>query len=68
MDLNSLMLSFLFGMVGMGMFMYGKKSGRLVPLGAGVGLMVVPYFIPNLIATVVVCAALMAAPWVVREA
>lgn len=68
MDFNSLMASFAFGMVGMGMFMYGKKSGRLVPLGAGIALMVVPYFIPNLIALVAVCVALMAAPWVVREA
>ena len=49
MDMNSLMVSLLFGAIGMGMFMYGKKAGRMVALGAGVGLMIVPYFIPNVI-------------------
>jgi hypothetical protein len=67
MDFNNLMLSFLFGMIGMGMFMFGKKAGRLVPLGAGLALMVVPYFIPNLIALLVVCCALCVTPLVVRE-
>ena len=67
MDINLLLASLVFGMIGMGMFMYGKKAGRFVPLGAGTGLMVVPYFIPNLIVLVVVCAGLMALPWIVRE-
>ena len=68
MDQNSLMASLLFGTVGMGMFMYGKRAARLVPLIAGVCLMVVPYFIPNLIALFIVCCLLMATPWVLREA
>ena len=67
MDMNSLMLSLLFGMIGTGMFMYGKKAGRMVPLGAGLALMVVPYFLSNLVVMLVVCAGLSAAPWVVRE-
>jgi hypothetical protein len=67
MDFNLIMISMVFGTIGMGMFMYGKKAGRLVPLGVGVGLMVVPYFIPNLIAMVVVCAGMLAVPWVVKE-
>jgi hypothetical protein len=68
MDTNSLMLSFVFGMVGMGMFMYGKKAERFVPLAAGVGLMVMPYFAPNLLVMGVVCCVLMAMPWLVRGA
>jgi hypothetical protein len=68
MDGAGLLLSFLFGLVGMGMFMYGKKAGRMVPLGAGIGLMVVPYFIPNLWLMAIVCTLLAGAPWVVREA
>ena len=67
MDQNVLITSLLFGMVGMAMFMYGKRAARLVPLIAGVCLMVVPYFIPNLIALLIVCCLLMASPWVVRE-
>ena len=67
MDDYALILSLFFGMVGMGMFMYGRKAGRFVPLVAGGLLMVVPYFLPNWIAQAVVCTALTAAPWVVRE-
>ena len=68
MDTNSLLLSFLFGTIGMGMFMYGKRAARLVPLGAGSALMLVPYFIPNLVLMAVVCCLLTATPWLLREA
>jgi hypothetical protein len=67
MDTTSIMISVLFGIVGMGMFMYGKKAGRMVPLGAGVGLMVVPYFIPNVIILSLVCCGLTASPWILRD-
>jgi hypothetical protein len=63
----ALMLELIIGAVGLGMFMYGKKAGRMVPLGAGAALMVVPYFIPNLWAMAGVCGAIMASPWFVRE-
>jgi len=39
-----------------------------VPLAAGVALMVVPYLIPNVIALVVVCAAITTVPWFLRHA
>jgi TM2 domain-containing membrane protein YozV len=68
MDPNLLMASLFFGLVGMAMFMYGKKAGRMVALGAGVGLMGIPYFITNMTFLVIVCCALMALPWVIREA
>ena len=68
MDTNILMASFFFGIVGLGMFMYGKKAGRMIPLGAGLALMVVPYFLSNLTALLVVGGVLMGVPWVVREA
>jgi hypothetical protein len=38
MDPNMLMLSFLFGLVGMAMLVYGRKAGRIVPLGVGAAL------------------------------
>lgn len=68
MDGNSLMVSFAFGMVGMGMFLFGRKAGRLVPLGAGLVLMTVPYFIANLAILLVTCCALTILPFVVRDA
>jgi hypothetical protein len=50
------------------MFMYGKRASRPVPLFAGLGLIVVPYFIPNLIALLIVCCAITATPWILRNA
>jgi len=68
MDSNLFIASFFFGLVGMGFFMYGKKAGRPVPLLAGLALMAVPYFIPNLIALLLVCTALTITPWFLRHA
>jgi len=67
MDMNSLLLSLLFGCVGCAFFMYGKSAGAMIPLGAGVALMIAPCFIPNLIAQVIVCVVLTVVPFVVRE-
>jgi len=68
MDMNLLMASMLFGAIGMGMLMYGKKAGRPVPLIAGLALVTIPYFIPNLLILSVVCCVLTALPWVLRQA
>ena len=68
MDSSSLMLSLLFGSIGMGMLMYGKKAGRMVPLGAGLALMVLPYCIPNVMALLIVCCVITAVPWLLRNA
>jgi hypothetical protein len=67
MDGSLLMVSMLFGAIGLGMLMYGKKAGRLVPLIAGLGLMTIPYFISNLLILSIVCAALTALPWALRH-
>ena len=67
MDSSSLMASLVFGMIGMGMFMYGKKAGRPIPLAAGAGLMVIPYFITHLVIMIIVCGALTAVPWLLRD-
>ena len=67
MDFTLLMASFVFGMIGMGMFMYGKKAGRPVPLFAGAGLIVVPYMFSHLVVLLVVGCALTAAPWLLRD-
>jgi hypothetical protein len=67
MDTSTLMISFLFGTIGMGMFTYGYKMGRMVPLGAGVAMMLVTYLIPNVMILLIVCCVLSAAPWVLRE-
>ena len=68
MDTNILFVSLLFGLVGTGMLMYGKKAGRPVPLLAGVALVIVPYFIPNLIVLLIVCTGVTSVPWFLRNA
>ena len=67
MDTGVLVVSFLFGLIGMGMFSYGFKAQRFVPMCAGGALMLVTYFIPNVIVLLVVCCAITAVPWLMRE-
>ena len=68
MDTGVLVVSFLFGLVGMGMFSYGFKAQRFVPMGAGAALMLVTYFIPNVVVLLIVCCAISAVPWFMRNA
>lgn len=68
MDSSTLMASLLFGAIGMAMFMYGRKASRMVPLAVGAILMIVPYFISNLAILLIVCCALTAVPWFLRDA
>jgi len=67
MDTTTLLLGMLFGAVGLGYVVYAKNVAQPVPAIAGVGLMVVPYFISNVLLLVIVCAALMAAPYALRD-
>jgi len=62
----SLLWATLFGTVGVGYFVYGRKRNAVVPLVCGVALMVYPYFVANLILLVVIGLVLMAVPYVVR--
>jgi hypothetical protein len=56
----------LFGSVGMGFFIYGRRQRAVVPLVAGLALMVVPYFVPNVYLLLLVGCALIALPYFVR--
>ena len=64
---GQLMLSLLFGAIGMGMFMFGKKTQHLIALGAGCVLMVFPYFISNVWLMLLIGSGLTATPFVIRE-
>ncbi len=66
MDMATLLWGVVFGSIGGGFFIYGKRQGSLVPLVCGVALMVFPYFLSNAWATVAVGALLMAIPYFVR--
>lgn len=56
----------LFGSIGVGFFIYGRKQKAVVPLCAGVALCVFPYFIGNVYVLVLVGVVLMAIPYFVR--
>ena len=53
----------MFGAVGSGFFIYGKKQNAFGPLGAGVLLCVLPYLITNIYLMLLVGFLLMAAPY-----
>ncbi len=57
----------LFGSIGFGFFLYGKKQGAIVPLACGLALMVFPYFISSTVLLIVIGVALMAIPYFVRR-
>ena len=63
---SSLIWGVIFGSVGLGYFVYGKKQHAVVPLLCGVALMVVPYFISGAWLLVLVGAAIAAVPYFVR--
>lgn len=64
MAINWLLLSMVYSTIGLGMFMYGKKAVRFVPLIAGILLMILPYFIASLLWMTIASIALMASPFV----
>ncbi|MDQ6975266.1 MAG: hypothetical protein Q9M22_01725 [Mariprofundaceae bacterium] len=65
-DIPQLMWGVLFGGIGMGYFIYGKKQKKVVALSAGIALCVFPYFITNIYLFVIVGAALLALPYFIR--
>jgi predicted membrane protein len=61
-----LLWGLLFGSVGLGFFVYGKKQRAVVPLVCGLVLMIFPYFVSNTLLLVVIGIVLMAIPYFVR--
>lgn len=62
----SLWWGLLFGSIGFGFFLYGKKQHRPIPLVCGLSLMIYPYFIGNTLLLVAIGAALIAIPYFIR--
>jgi hypothetical protein len=60
------MWGMLFGAIGFGFFLYGRKQKSVVPLITGIALSVVPYFIANVYALVMVGVILVAIAYFVR--
>ena len=56
----------IFGSIGLGYFIYGKKQQVAMPMICGLGLMVYPYFVSNTLLLVLIGAALSAIPYFIR--
>jgi predicted membrane protein len=66
MNSSILLWGVLFGAIGLGFFVYGKRQRVIVPLVCGLGLMLFPYFISNTVLLVAVGVVLVAIPYFVR--
>ncbi len=63
---STLMWGIIFGSIGLGFFVYGKKQKAAMPLFCGIGLMLFPYFISNPYILVLSGVVLVAAPFVIK--
>lgn len=61
-----LLWGMLFGSIGVGFFIYGKKQRAVVPLCVGVALCVFPYFVANVYVLVGIGMVLVIIPYFVR--
>lgn len=67
MENTSLIISaMVFGSIGLGFFIYGKKQKSLVSLSVGIALMVFPYFITDVVVLIIAGVILMALPLFVK--
>lgn len=66
MNPSLLLWGVLFGSIGLGYFIYGKRQRAPVPLLSGVALMAFPYFISNSTLLVAIGIVLTAIPYFVR--
>jgi hypothetical protein len=66
MNTASLLWGLLFGSIGLGFFVYGRRQKVVVPLVCGVALMIFPYFVSNTVLLVALGVVLMAIPYFLR--
>jgi hypothetical protein len=64
MSSNSILLDFLISIIGMGYFIYGKKSVNIPFIISGVILSIYPYFVSGIILTIIIGLAIIVAPFV----
>ena len=63
---STLMWGLVFGSIGLGFFIYGKRQKAIIPLFCGIGLMIIPYFIPNVYLLVPGGIVLIALPYFIK--
>lgn len=63
---SSLFLGLLFGSIGTGFLLYGRKQRAVVPLLCGLALIIYPFFVSSSTLLVVIGVVLIAIPYFVR--
>jgi|AraplaCL_Col_mCL_1032037.scaffolds.fasta_scaffold01476_4 hypothetical protein len=63
---STLLWGVLFGSIGFGFFLYGRKQRAVVPLACGLALMLFPYFVSGTLPLLAIGIALMAIPYFVK--
>jgi hypothetical protein len=66
MNASTLMWGVIFGSIGLGFFVYGKKQKAIIPLLSGLGLIVFPYLISNLFLLIIAGLVLVALPFFIK--
>ena len=66
MNITQLLLGVVFGSIGLGYFMYGKKQKVLVPLVCGLVLMLFSYFVENTFLLITIGSIFSIAPYFIR--
>jgi hypothetical protein len=66
MNASTLIWGVIFGSIGLGFFVYGKKQKAVIPLLSGIGLMIFPYFISNLYILILSGTILVALPFFIK--
>jgi len=56
----------LFGAVGMGYFVYGRRQRAVVPFICGISLFIFPYFTPNVYVLVLTGIVISSIPYFIR--
>ncbi len=64
---GTIMLGIVFGSLGAGYFIYGKKQDDWITLITGIVLCIFPYFFANIWLLLVVGSALAAVPFIARK-
>ena len=65
-DTSLLIWGMVFGGIGLGFFLYGKKQKAAVPFAVGIALFIFPYFISDVYLLLTVGAGLIVLPYFVR--
>jgi hypothetical protein len=67
MDASTLIWGTIFGSIGLGFIIYGKRRKAIIALLSGIGLMVIPYLISNIYILILSGIILVALPFFIKR-